>query len=347
MHRPGHFMRKPSDVGSYEFPPGTDMRPNIDDFFDIYGPSSLRSANRPEEEYTYVHTFGKTQRKRLRHNLSKNGGALVSGYSINDPVVLAAEKAVMYPGATDRDADYFDFTEGVASRFVDKTNYNAGIPTRSGMAAAGSTTGELLYKPSTNVPPRNNVASLTHKHHPGMNETFLPPPPVPTDNKKFSNHQLVAVDPRAHASQYVPVSQVQMVPLSVSGSKFGNAGAGNRFTGKTDTHPQYFSESVGSEFAQTSPSMGCGFPSAALTDSEPQMVVQGEFSTFDTPPNVVQNIHSPFLRNTSMGQHNGSQAGVFIPYQKPLALPSRGGHFVSLENYMQEPWTSGVEGLGV
>lgn len=376
MYHTGFSTRKLSDVGSYEFAPGTDMRPNVDDFFDIYGPSSFRSSNHPKEDYTYVHTFGKTQRKRLRHNLSKNGGAIVSGYSIQDPVVLAAENNVMYSAANDHNADYFDFTGGLASRFKNKDVYNnihhdgihnatnnimnrnAEIPSRAGMVAnesdcpPGSTYGEMLYKPHTNVPPRNSIASITYRTPPGLNAPFLPPPPVPEDNKKFSNHQLTAVDPRSHASQYVPVSQIQMVPLSVSGSRFGRTNLESynkekRALSSTNTLSSQQTEDYSSKFAQTSPSMGCGFPSAALSASEPQMIVQGEFSAFDTPPNVVQNIHSPFLRNTTIGHNKGSQAGVFIPYQKPLALPSRSGHFISLEDYMQESWTTGVEGLGV
>jgi hypothetical protein len=77
------------------------------------------------------------------------------------------------------------------------------------------------------------------------------------------------------------------------------------------------------------------------------MTVQGEFTPFETPPNVVIPVHNPFLRNAALGAHSGPEPGIFTPYRQPTALPSCGGGFVSLEEYLQKPWTTGVEGLGL
>jgi len=312
--RTGFAFRPPSNVGSYEYPAGTDLRPHLDDFFDIYGPSSLRSANHPQEEFTYVHTFGKAERKRLRKNLTKTG-PVTPGYKINDPLVLAAQETVLYPPAHDTHA----FEEaGRHPMGAPRSGASASFPCAHGVPAT------VHPKPLTSVPPRESVSSLTYRMPPGLNPMFLPPPPVATQNAKFSNHALKAVDPRVEAASLPPVSQVEISPLWKRNVNFA----------------------TGDRYAQVAPDSGCSGHTASLQASAPAMTVQGEFAPFEKPPRVVQDIHSPFLRNTSIGDYGAPQPGIFLPYAKPLAIPTKGG-IMSLEDYLRSPTTVGVEGLGL
>lgn len=329
--RAGYAFRPPSDVGTYEYPKGVDLRPHLDDFFDIYGPSSLRSANHPQEDFTYVHTFGKAERQRARKNLVKTGGPVIPGYKIKDPLVLAAEEAVLYPtgeGHHTGEAHYGFHEAGLPHH---RGYAHHGSQPRSGLSCSYGVAGPTLAKEST-VPAPSHVHSLNYRIPPGLNPMYLPPPPVPTKTTKFSNKSLTAVDPRAQVAAAVPSSQVDVSPLWTKPVNFATEG--------------HFA-AEGQRYAQVSPDSGCSGGSALLSAEAPTMTVQGEFASFDTPPKVVQPIHNPFLRNTAIGAYGGPEPGVFVPYRKATALPSCGGGFTSLEGYLQQPWTTGVEGLGL
>lgn len=322
--RAGYAFRPPSDVGTYEYPQSVDLRPHLDDFFDIYGPSSLRSANHPQEDFTYVHTFGKAERQRARKNLVKTGGAVIPGYKIKDPLVLAAEEAVLYPSG---EAHHNFHEAGLAPTHSSQP--------RSGLSCSYGVAGPTLPKESA-VPAPSQVHSLNYRIPPGLNPMYLPPPPVPTKTIKFSDKSLTAVDPRAQVAAMVPSSQVDVSPLWTKPVNFASAHLA------AQSH-----DAEGYRYAQVSPDAGCSGSSALLSAEAPTMTVQGEFAPFDTPPKVVQPIHNPFLHNTAIGAYGGPEPGVFVPYRKATALPSCGGGFTSLEGYLQQPWTTGVEGLGL
>jgi len=336
--RAGFSYQPHSDVGTYEYPKSVDLRVPIDDYFDIYGPSSLRSANHPQEDFTYVHTFGKTERLRARKNLTKMGGPAIPGYKINDPLVLAAEDTVLYPPASDgvQHQGSIRFQEAGVPQGV------SGHPShfKSAERAGNSLQGTCTYgvpapyaatrpNPPTQAPAASQMGSINYRIPTGLNPMFLPPPPVPTtQGEKFSAHALKAADPRAQAASLMPSSQVDVSPL---------------WTKPVNFAPGY----TGQRFAQVSPEQGCHAASAALQATEPTMTVQGEFKPFETPPNVVIPVHNPFLRDTAVGAYAQPEAGVFVPYKRPNALPGCGGGFVSLEDYLKTPWSTGVEGLGL
>lgn len=321
--RAGFSFQPHSDVGSYEYPKNLDLRPPLDGHFDIYGPSSLRSANHPQEDFTYVHTFGKTERLRARKNLTKTGSAAVPGYNVKDPLVLAAEEAVLYPPASDNHS----------SQLTHPQPYNEGPRSGAAMQGSGMCThgvpAPYSASPSHTTPSASQMQSINYRIPTGLNPMYLPPPPVPTtQGEKFSPHALKAIDPRAQAASLMPSSQVDVSPL---------------WTKPVNFAPGY----TGQRFAEASPEQGCHATSAALQATEPTMTVQGEFKPFETPPNAVVPVHNPFLRDAAIGAHNQPQAGVFVPYKGINALPGCGGGFVSMEDYLKTPWTTGVEGLGL